>query len=87
MSNNQIGPIKYTIPEQEVMTCHGCKYHDRSMVCSGMNPKYRNDCKHPDLPKEHRRDGLSFSGNLRNSIYGMVKTPEWCPAQQQTNKS
>lgn len=76
MYKEQEGPIETIIPETKILSCGRCKYHLHSMVKSGMNPIYKDNCNHPDLEQN-----LSFlQGNLnKHFLHNIVETPNWCP--------
>lgn len=80
MRNNE-GYSDITIPAQKIRTCSGCKYYSHSMVKSGNDPIYANNCTHLDVAKNdaHYFSIFSVEGNLTENQSGYVVTPEWCP--------
>lgn len=82
MYPNNEGPQSVKIPEQNVVTCSGCKYHDHKLVRSGRDPVYRDDCVHPENGQD-KAFKLSFTGNLKKNMTGFIITPDWCPFKKQ----
>ena len=72
----QEGPYLGLTPARFYKSCSGCKYHKHTLVKSGYDPIYRDDCIHETAPKEPMK--LSFTGNLRNDNH-MVEPGDWCP--------
>ncbi|MDB5144208.1 MAG: hypothetical protein JWQ66_2921 [Mucilaginibacter sp.] len=74
--SEQRGPrIGLTSPRYYT-TCSGCKYHKHTLVKSGHDPIYRDDCVHESAPDKRMK--LSFTGNLRSYDHN-VEPGDWCP--------
>lgn len=71
------GPNEIVIPEKRFLSCGACIYYAISMVKSGNNPIYRENCSHPEV---YIPSLQSFhEGNLRRNLSGYTQTPDWCP--------
>lgn len=73
---DQEGPYLGLTPARYYKSCSGCKYHKHTLVKSGYDPEYRDDCTHESAPKP--RFKLSFTGNLNNDN-GYAEPGDWCP--------
>lgn len=76
MSEQQGPRIGLTSPRY-YKTCSGCKYHKHTLVKSGHNPIYRDDCTHESAPVE--KFAFSFTGNLESDSNHNVDPGDWCP--------
>lgn len=65
------GPTIISIPAREELRCSGCEYFKHTLVRSGFNPLYNNNCNHPEI----KQSKWPWEGNLPDD--GI--TPEWCP--------
>lgn len=72
----QEGPTLGLRPAKYFTSCSGCKYHKHTLVKSGHDPIYKDDCIHDTAPKESFK--LSFTGNLKNYDHN-VELGDWCP--------
>lgn len=70
----QQGPKEIVIPAQRFMSCYGCEFHTHSMVHSGRDPKYADNCTHPNFGRP-----ASWMGNLHKDPDGHLITPPNCP--------
>ncbi len=78
--SEQIGPRSLTIPQRQYQSCSGCKFYDYHMIRSGRDPIYARDCRHPNVPTEHK-----FNSWMRGNLGDNSDTPDWCPVLK--NKS
>lgn len=80
---NNDGPTLVNVPAQQYKTCSGCKHLNHTMVHSGRDPKYANNCNHPQCP----RPKSPWDGNIPEHFTGRIVTPDWCPVlNNQKNK-
>lgn len=45
------GPTKISIPAREELRCSGCEYFKHTLIRSGLDPIYYNNCIHPEIEK------------------------------------
>lgn len=84
----QIGPITIEIPAstpRSVKSCSGCIYHKHTLIKSGANPVYNDNCTHNIAPKDNRVTRFEFTGNLRKEN-DIVIPSYWCPYLNKINK-
>lgn len=79
--NKKEGYSIVTIPEVTYKSCYGCKYYERRMVKSGLDPIYASNCNHFNAPMDY-----NFRGNLP-SMFGNTETPDWCPVGEAKNNN
>jgi len=78
------GPqMYYPEPIESFLTCMGCKHHKNTMMKSGRDPVYADNCCHPD---EDSLGGGFMQGNLQRNYNNHLETPEWCPCLLENKK-
>ena len=65
-----------TVISASYRSCSGCKFHDRKMLMSGLDPVYEHFCKHPNVSDDGPLSDLLGRDRL---IGRSDHTPGWCP--------
>lgn len=76
--SDQTGPITLNLPARIIKTCSGCEFHKHTLVKSGNNPIYKDNCTHNIAPKDNRVSVFEVSGNLRSEDNHVIPG-YWCP--------